>query len=267
MTNRAQEQRQQWLRNSVFLLALTTASQSYGTETQAEVPAEPATPALEQPADAPSDATPENEAGDAVNEENPETSESEETAETEQPAEPDAPAEEPAPAASETDADPSATEAISDGNRYYLFAGIAVLLIILAVLIRLVGRNRKQSRAPLPQVEEASPAPFGYFHISGAGQQRIYNLSADVINVGRSANNDLVLSNDTVSSSHLVVKRERNGCVLVTDLNSSNGTRINGEDVSQAKLVPGDELELGEVMIRFETRAPASAADMTRQAG
>lgn len=242
MSIRAREQRIQWLRNGVFLLALTTASQGYGTDTQAEAPAEPA-----------------------------ETTETEVPAETGDPAEPNAPAEEPVPAVSENNADPSATEPTTGSNRYYLFAGIAILLVILVVLIRLVGRNRRQSRAPLATAaaaaEEAGPAPFGYFHIRGAGQPRIYNLSADVTNVGRSTNNDLVLANDTVSSSHLVVKRERNGCVLVTDLNSSNGTRINGEDVSQAKLVPGDELELGDVVIRFETRAPASAGDMTRQPG
>ncbi|MDC0663152.1 FHA domain-containing protein [Marinobacter sp. SS21] len=154
------------------------------------------------------------------------------------------------------DAEPGAT--IPPDNRPAAVIGIGLLLALLAGLLWRLTRNRQ--RPTLAEgASETAPASqdgvAGYLHIADAGHQRTYTLSQGTTSLGRSGNNDIVLSDDTVSANHLVIKLERNGGVLVSDLNSSNGTRLNGKDVVQAAMVPGDTLELGKVMIRFAVSA------------
>ena len=52
----------------------------------------------------------------------------------------------------------------------------------------------------------------------------------------------------------------RGNDVVVKDLNSTNGTFINGEQVTESPLKPGQILRLGQVEMRLETEAPAGAA-------
>ncbi|HEV2072461.1 MAG TPA: FHA domain-containing protein, partial [Thermomicrobiales bacterium] len=62
--------------------------------------------------------------------------------------------------------------------------------------------------------------------------------------IGRSPENDVVLDAPDVSRRHARI--ERNGKHLrIYDLNSTNGTRVNGEAVHISDLEPGDEIRLG----------------------
>jgi FHA domain-containing protein/uncharacterized protein DUF1707 len=69
-------------------------------------------------------------------------------------------------------------------------------------------------------------------------------LATGQITLGRSSSCQLVLSDATVSRRHaaLVV---RDGTWRVVDLDSSNGTWVNGRRVIEAEVRPGDELRLG----------------------
>src|SRR5262249_28331529 len=51
----------------------------------------------------------------------------------------------------------------------------------------------------------------------------------------------------------------RGSDVLVRDLNSTNGTFINGEKITESVLKPGQVLRLGQIEMRLETDAPASS--------
>lgn len=85
--------------------------------------------------------------------------------------------------------------------------------------------------------------------------------------VGRGALADVVFSHDThMSGAHFVVECDEKRCVL-RDLNSSNGTLVNGAKVSSALLIPGDIVVAGETtffvaaaMDNAETPAPAVTA-------
>lgn len=86
-------------------------------------------------------------------------------------------------------------------------------------------------------------------------------LKADKTTVGRLEDNSFQIPEPSVSSHHCELTR-RGADLLVKDLNSTNGTFINGEKVGEAVLKPGQILRLGQVEMRLEsaTAAAASAA-------
>jgi transcriptional regulator of acetoin/glycerol metabolism len=79
------------------------------------------------------------------------------------------------------------------------------------------------------------------------------------IRVGKAADNDLVLPDDTVSRHHCEVERRAEG-VFVKDLGSTSGTRIAGSKVTEALAPPGAILRFGEVEV--VVRAAQKRADV-----
>jgi len=84
-------------------------------------------------------------------------------------------------------------------------------------------------------------------------------LKADKTTVGRLEDNAFQIAEPSVSSHHCELAR-RGTDFLVRDLNSTNGTFINGEKVAEAVLKPGQILRLGQVELRLESGAAAAAA-------
>ena len=70
--------------------------------------------------------------------------------------------------------------------------------------------------------------------------------------IGRSRQCDVVLSDPNVSRQHAEV-RPRGGSWVLTDLGSTNGSSLNGQVIDGPEVIrPGDEIELGTAVIRFE---------------
>jgi pSer/pThr/pTyr-binding forkhead associated (FHA) protein len=70
--------------------------------------------------------------------------------------------------------------------------------------------------------------------------------------LGRSRQCDIVLGDANVSREHAEI-RPRGGSWVVTDLGSTNGSRVNGRQIEESEVVrPGDEIELGSTILRFE---------------
>lgn len=88
---------------------------------------------------------------------------------------------------------------------------------------------------------------------------RTHELTVDKTTIGRVEDNTFAIAEPSVSSHHCEVLL-RGAEVMVKDLNSTNGTFINGEKVTESILKPGQILRLGQVEMRLETDAPASAA-------
>ena len=84
-------------------------------------------------------------------------------------------------------------------------------------------------------------------------------LKADKTTVGRLEDNAFQIAEPSVSSHHCELS-QRGTELLVKDLNSTNGTFINGEKVAEAVLKPGQILRLGQVEMRLESGAAAAAA-------
>jgi hypothetical protein len=98
-----------------------------------------------------------------------------------------------------------------------------------------------------------------------------HELKVDKTTIGRLEDNNFHIPEGSVSSHHCEVL-PRGKEVLVKDLNSTNGTFINGERVTaEAPLKPGQILRLGSVEMRLETGEAAAATkkhfDQTRVIG
>ena len=74
-------------------------------------------------------------------------------------------------------------------------------------------------------------------------------VSGERFLIGRSGSCDLVLGDMTVSRRHAELSRTTVGWLL-SDLGSTNGTRVNGWRVSEVRIRPGDRVEIGSVRMR-----------------
>ncbi|HTJ47374.1 MAG TPA: sigma 54-interacting transcriptional regulator [Kofleriaceae bacterium] len=92
---------------------------------------------------------------------------------------------------------------------------------------------------------------------------------AAAVSVGTADDNQLVVSDDTVSRYHLEVRRAADG-VQVTDLGSRNGTFVAGVRIERAIVPPGTRLRLGATTITVEdagSSVTAATADPPRPPG
>src|SRR5579859_3959737 len=74
----------------------------------------------------------------------------------------------------------------------------------------------------------------------------------DKTTIGRVEDNSFQIAEPSVSSHHCEVLLRGND-VIVKDLNSTNGTFINGDKVSESPIKPGQILRLGQIEMRLET--------------
>ena len=89
------------------------------------------------------------------------------------------------------------------------------------------------------------------FVVRGRDQGRHFQLSQPVLRLGREAGSDIQLFDSEASRTHAEVRAQQDGTWELQDLNSSNGTRINGEIISSQTLRSGDRVEIGETLMIF----------------
>lgn len=79
-----------------------------------------------------------------------------------------------------------------------------------------------------------------------------FELSRPQMIIGRTDENDLVINHRSISRNHAKVVREPDtGRYTISDLQSSNGVRVNGQDYGKVELRRGDVIDLGHVRLRF----------------
>ena len=88
---------------------------------------------------------------------------------------------------------------------------------------------------------------------------RSHELTADKTTIGRVEDNTFPITDPSVSSHHCEILLKGSD-VVVHDLNSTNGTFINGDKVTDATLKPGQVLRLGQIELRLETETMAQTA-------
>ncbi|MCY1022259.1 sigma 54-interacting transcriptional regulator [Pyxidicoccus sp. MSG2] len=92
---------------------------------------------------------------------------------------------------------------------------------------------------------------FRFTVLEGPQPGLVKDSNADTFSIGSHALNDLVLEEPTVSRFHCEVKIDRDGA-RVRDLDSRNGTVLDGVHVREAYLRGGSVLRLGRVSVRFD---------------
>ena len=82
--------------------------------------------------------------------------------------------------------------------------------------------------------------------------RRTYALATARLIIGREQSCDIVLPDINASRAHAELRFEPQGVWSITDLGSTNGTRVNGHEVSSQTLRPGDRLTIGMTNLIFE---------------
>src|SRR5215211_5773808 len=131
------------------------------------------------------------------------------------------------------------------------------------------------SPSPEPDVQQGSDNSTRVFQVPvvrapaitleirepGRGMRRV-PMSGAPMRIGRAPECELVLKDNRVSRRHARLAA-RDGVLILTDLGSTNGTRVNGHRVTEVVLGAGDTVQLGEtslVVATADTVATAGAA-------
>jgi hypothetical protein len=104
--------------------------------------------------------------------------------------------------------------------------------------------------------------PAAYFLVAaGPELNRALPIGRGVTRIGRDARvNDLVLADNTISAIHLSV-RYQDGRFVVTDLDSANGTTVNGARIERQVLSPNDVVAIGRTRLLFVELPPTLGRD------
>ena len=93
------------------------------------------------------------------------------------------------------------------------------------------------------------------------GTQAAVELTADELSIGRLPENDIVISDESLSGRHARIL-VRDGVVVLEDLGSTNGTFVNGSQIQEAALVYGDQLQFGAIVAEFQSGEEEVAAGL-----
>jgi general secretion pathway protein E len=110
------------------------------------------------------------------------------------------------------------------------------------------------------------PAPF--LHITSAEGQRQVPINDQPVTIGRHATNVVVLTDQRSSRYHAVVEKTGEG-FTVRDLDSSNGTKVNGRVIKSIRVGDGDVIQIGGTLLKVVAPqlASANARPAAAQAG
>ncbi len=90
--------------------------------------------------------------------------------------------------------------------------------------------------------------------VGGDGRERQIRIDGSQLTIGRAPDNGLVLDDSRVSRHHARL-RARYGMLVLSDLDSANGIRVNGVRVSEVALGVGDRIEVGGTVLMVDAVA------------
>jgi hypothetical protein len=124
--------------------------------------------------------------------------------------------------------------------------------------------QHRQHEEPDAPVAAEAPDHTGDVHFLEISEGELaphsFEIGVEGAKIGRTAPADIVLPDKSVSREHCMIGLA-NDEILVTDLNSTNGTYIDGERIRRATILPvGSVLQVGHVSLRHEIRSHDEAA-------
>jgi hypothetical protein len=129
-----------------------------------------------------------------------------------------------------------------------LGVGMALLVLLLLFVVAIVRRAR--AKADRPKVPPSVRHQAVRVMLQNTADGSAYPLQAAEIRLGRGSSNDIVLSDDTVSRSHALL-RSSGDHYSIENMSDVNGTKVNGTPVGKAPLGNGDLITLGKTTFRF----------------
>jgi pSer/pThr/pTyr-binding forkhead associated (FHA) protein len=103
--------------------------------------------------------------------------------------------------------------------------------------------------------DDPQPHPAVLIICDGGFEGMEYALTNEETIIGRNPTTDVTLLDENISREHSIVLRDpETGTYSIEDLQSTNGTKVNGKRVRSADLADGDEIEIGHTRFRLELR-------------
>lgn len=99
--------------------------------------------------------------------------------------------------------------------------------------------------------------PEPYIEIQNTEGRRNVPLNDQPITIGRHASNVVVLAEANASRYHCVIEKAPEGGLRVRDLDSSNGTKVNGQLVKVMRIGDGDTVTVGKTTMKLVAPGPA----------
>ena len=90
--------------------------------------------------------------------------------------------------------------------------------------------------------------------ISGADKGKKFDITADLVHIGRDSTNDIPLTDSKVSSNHAKLSVEKDK-IWIEDLKSTNGTMVNGKKISSRTPLHDEYLvKIGNTLVKVYNR-------------
>lgn len=93
------------------------------------------------------------------------------------------------------------------------------------------------------------------------GAKAVHELTGEKITIGRAPDNQIQVPDPSVSSRHATLTLVGDRYQLA-DLNSTNGTQVNGEAITEVFLKVGDRVQFGRVEARYESEKTGEAQEL-----
>jgi pSer/pThr/pTyr-binding forkhead associated (FHA) protein len=92
---------------------------------------------------------------------------------------------------------------------------------------------------------------------NGGFEGMSYEITAEETLIGRNPTTDITLLDEGISREHaLIVYDAEDDTYTIEDLQSTNGTKVNGKRVRSSLLADGDDLQIGHTHFRFLLAPP-----------
>ena len=85
----------------------------------------------------------------------------------------------------------------------------------------------------------------------GTDEEHIYAFAAGIISLGRGRDNTVQVKNDSKVSRYHCKVFQRDASYFIEDNKSANGTLVDGELITEKRLLGGEEVIVGETFFRF----------------
>lgn len=135
-------------------------------------------------------------------------------------------------------------------NKLYLLAGAATILLLLLLLLLKPKKEEETEdipeKDPIPFIPK--PKPIAFLESMGGTRHKIFKFPSTI---GKKGSNDVVIDGHYISRNHAVIDL-KDGIFYITDIDSANGTSVNGKEVKgTVQIKPKDKIEFGPYKTTF----------------
>ena len=135
-------------------------------------------------------------------------------------------------------------------SRKELFLTVFSSILFVFVLL-LLFKNRKNKMKSEKKEVELQPMNITLsieINVKGKGLNKTYFFEKHLIRIGRNSDNDIVISDATVSGNHAIINKQEKEFVI-QDLGSTNGVIVNQKKIKKKILKSNDKIKLGAVVL------------------